>query len=379
MKNEKTPSHKKHRKKIYFWLGGILALLIVARLFLPSVILHFVNKKLANLQGYFGKAEDIHVALYRGAYVLRNIYLDKVDSVSKDHTEFFSSNAIDISVEWKALLHGKIVGEIYFEKPVLKYTLDKTVGKKREKDTVDFIQVIKDMVPLRINHFGVQNGQIHYIDPKSKPKVDIFVSNLYLEGRGLTNKPDPKLLLPAEISLHGNLYDGNLTVNAKLNPLTKIPTFDLNGTLTKTNLKSFNEFFNAYGNFSAKEGTMSLYTECAAKDNKFRGYVKPLIKDFKIEQGEGDFVDIVWEAFLGVAAKLLTNPHKDQIATKVPIEGEFTKPETGIPEAIGAVLKNAFVEALKPSIDNSINILNVQHKKEKNIFKRLFSNPEKSK
>src|SRR6185503_16114052 len=114
----------------------------------------------------------------------------------------------------------------------------KTIGKKREKDTTDFIQLLKDFVPLRINHFGVQEGQIHYVDVKSNPRVDIFISDLFLEGTGFTNNPDANILLPAEISLRGNLYDGNFSAHAKLDPLKKIPTFDLNATLTKTNLRS---------------------------------------------------------------------------------------------------------------------------------------------
>jgi hypothetical protein len=172
--------------------------------------------------------------------------------------------------------------------------------------------------------------------------------------------------------MNGNLYNGEINVRVKLDPLNKVPTFDLKCELLKTELKNFNDFFKAYGNFTVEAGTMSLYSEFATKENKFRGYVKPLIKEMHIKQGEGNFVEIVWEALLGVTAKLLTNPSKGQLGTKVPVEGEFVKTNVGIPEAIGAVLKNAFVQALKPSIDYSISIYNVDEQKKKNFFKRVI-------
>ncbi len=270
------------------------------------------------------------------------------------------------------------MGEVNFEKPIVKYTLNKTIGKNRQKDTVDFIQLVKDFHPLKINRFTVDSGEIHYMDFNRTPNVDIFLHHLFVEARGLSNESTPNIILPANIDARGNLYDGTLNLWVQLDPLNKVPTFDLKGELTETNLVKMNEFFKAYGNFTLNQGTMSLYTEYASRDNYFRGYAKPLIKDFKVKQGEGNIGQMTWELFVGAAAQIFKNQKKDQLATRIPVEGKYTKTDIGILDAILSLLKNAFIEALKPTIENSVNISNVKESEiKKNFFQKIFGGEKK--
>src|ERR1035437_10159108 len=106
-------------KKIYKILIGIAVLLIIIRLILPYVVLHYSNKTLATMKGYYGHIDDIDLSLYRGAYIINNIYLNKIDSVSKKQTKFFTSRDIDLSLEWGALFHASIVGKLVFDSPEL--------------------------------------------------------------------------------------------------------------------------------------------------------------------------------------------------------------------------------------------------------------------
>ncbi len=64
-------------KKIYKVLIGVTVLLITIRLILPYVVLHYANKTLANMKGYFGHIENIDLSICRGAYVIKDIYLNK--------------------------------------------------------------------------------------------------------------------------------------------------------------------------------------------------------------------------------------------------------------------------------------------------------------
>jgi hypothetical protein len=61
-------------------------------------------------------------------------------------------------------------------------------------------------------------------------------------------------------------------------------------------------------------------------------------------------------------ATILKNPKEKQIATKVPIEGKFDKTTVGVWYAIVDLLRNAFIQALQPSIDYQIDIESVDTK-----------------
>ncbi|HTF06211.1 MAG TPA: DUF748 domain-containing protein, partial [Bacteroidia bacterium] len=264
----KLPGKVKNKKRRWKIIIIVLGALVCIRIALPYVILHYANKKLASLDGNYGHIEDIDLHLYRGAYVIKDIYIKKVSS-KKDTSDFFSAPRIDLSIEWDAIFQKKFVGEVEFQKPVLQFILGKNIGKDAEKDTTDFIQLVNDFMPMRINRFAVHEGEIHYVDMGRSPVVDLPMTKVEIEGTGLTNEPDTTMLLPASITMHANLYNGNITVNTKLDPLSNIPTFDLNCVLTNTDLINMNNFFTAYGNFDVEKGSMSMYCEVAAKDGEF--------------------------------------------------------------------------------------------------------------
>ncbi len=373
------------RKRKWKIILIVLGVLICVRIALPYVILHYANKKLATLDGYYGHIDDIDLNLYRGAYVINDIFINNVED--DDTSEYFKCPRIDLSVEWDAILNGKIVGEVEFEKPVINYTMGKEIGKGEIKDdSANFIQLIKDFMPLEINRFAVSDGEIHYVDPTKGPGIDIPMTAVNIEGTGLTNEPDSGVVLPANIKMDASLYNGKLTILTKLDPLNAMPTFDLNATLTNTDLTNFNTLFNAYSKFDVEQGSMGLYCEVAARDGAFTGYVKPLMTDVKIlrlSSEEGGVAQIVWEAFLGGVVEVFENQPKDQFATKVQFDGKFKDPKVDVVKAIFAVLRNAFVEALKPSLDNDVNIETVgepdKDKEKKGLFDRLFNGDDKKK
>ena len=54
----------------------VVVLLIVLRLILPYIVLHFANQSLANMRGYYGHINDIDLALIKGSYTVDSIYLN---------------------------------------------------------------------------------------------------------------------------------------------------------------------------------------------------------------------------------------------------------------------------------------------------------------
>lgn len=373
---------RNHHKKIKI-IAIIIIVLIAVRVALPYLVLNYANKSLANLKSLYGHIDDIDIALYRGAYKINDIYINKKDSVSGDQTEFFKSDIIDLSVEWSSLFKGRFVGELVLERPSLIFTKDKTEPKDIQKDSTDLMTVFDGLMPLKLNRLEIKEGVIKYVDQTSKPVVDIQMDNTYVLAQNLTSVVD-SALLPSTVEASSNVYGGTLQFNMKLNALKDKPTFDLNADLKDMQLPKLNEFFQAYANFDVNKGTLGLYTEIAAKEGKFIGYVKPIIKDLDVvgkEDRKDSFWQKAWESIVGAVGVILRNPKEEQVATKLPLSGTFDKTNSDTWYAIIDLLRNAFIQALQPSIDAEINIGSVDKEivKEgkKGFLKKVFGGKSK--
>lgn len=362
----------------------IIVVLAVIRILLPYIVLHYANKNLAHMKGFYGHIKDIDIWLIRGAYKIDSIYLNKLDSVSLKQTPFFAARLIDLSVEWKAILHGSIVGKVVFDDPVLRFTNNKVEPHNLKKDSSSFIKLKKDFMPLKVNRFEVNNGRVQYIDEFSTPPVDIQMTSVHVLAQNLRNSYDSSKLLPATVNATANVYDGTFDFNVKLNPLAGVPTYDINAELKNTNLVKLNEFFKAYAKVDVNKGTFGLYMEVAAKDGKFDGYVKPIIKDLDVlgkEDRKDNILRKLWEGVVGTVADVFTNHSKDQFATKIPLQGNVKDPAADVWSAIGSVVRNAFIQALYPSLDNEITIASVDQPKgaKKTFLQKVFGKKTKSK
>lgn len=366
------------KKQRILKIALILVVLIVAlRLALPYIVLKYVNKTLATMPGYRGHVEDVNIALLRGAYQVDSIYLNKYDSTSDKQTPFFAAQLIDLSVEWRSLLKGQVVGELVFHEPMLRFTKDRVEIDQVKKDSTDFKKLLEDMMPLKVNRFQIIDGRIQYVDNTSTPKVDVTMTNTDVLATNLRNAYDSTSVLPASIKANAEVYDGTLDFNMKLNPLAEVPTFDMNAELKNTNLVKLNDFFQAYANVDVNKGTLGIYTEVAAKDGKFDGYVKPLLKDLDVlgkEDKKDNIFRKLWEGFVGVAGGVFENPKEDQVATKIPFEGDVKDPKANIWYTIAHVLQNAFIRAIQPSLDHEVNLASVEDQKEekKGFLERVF-------
>ncbi len=377
----KTTSRKKKTWRIVL---AILALLVVIRLALPFVILHYANKTLATMNGYRGHIKDIDLALLRGAYKIDSVYLNKYDSASQRQTPFFGAKMIDLSVEWKALFKGGIVGELVFDSPSLRFTKDKVEPNQVQKDSSDFRTLLNNFMPLDVNRVEINNGQISYLDEHSRPKVDIALTNAHLLALNLRNSYDSTSVLPATVTAHGDVHGGTLAINARLNPLAPRPTFDVNAEVKNTNLVKLNDFFKAYASVDINRGSFGLYSEAAAKNGRFDGYVKPLITNLKVlgpEDRHDTVLQKLWEGVVGGVAQLFKNQRKDQLATKIPFEGDIKEPETNVWFVIGNLLQNAFIQAIQPSLDHEVSLGTVGTKKEekKTFLEKVFGSKKDKK
>ena len=334
------------------------------------------------MKEYTGNLGDIDLKLIKGTYVAENFMIDKINERgSDDSVPFISVPRVDISLDWGSLLKGKIASNVIVTKPVINFTYEIYEDKELQQDTTDFKKLIRSLSPIDLNRFEIRDAQIHFIDRSSDPPIDIFMDNLNVTATNLSNKVEEDKLLPSHIIADASMYDGKFTLTMDLDPLNKKPTFEMETELTNMNLSKLNEFFKAYGNFAVEKGSFSLYAEFAGKDGNFGGYVKPFIEDFSIKKvkEDDDLGQRVWEILVGTSMKILENPETDQVATKVPVNGEFNDADIDMWHAIYSVLRNAFVQALRPAIENSINVNKMKTDTKETFLEKIFGGKDDDK
>ena len=101
---------------------------------------------------------------------------------------------------------------------------------------------------------------------------------------------------------------------------------------------------------------------------KITGYAKPLIKNLQvIEQDKNDMspIEALYKNAVQVVAKILENPKTKKVATKININGDIDDPDIDILSIISNLLRNAFIQALLPQLDHSVEMkdINLNSKK----------------
>jgi len=389
MKLSKTitkPTKKIKRRRALRVALALFIVIIGIRLALPYLLLHYVNKNLAAIEGYYGHVRDIDLSLYRGAYIVKDIFINKVDTATKKQTPLFSCPHVDLSIEWRSLFKRRIVSEMEFSSPVLRFTEDATELEQMEKDTNDFRRMLKTFTPSMVNRVEVFNGQIAYLDNTVTPVVNLHLDNAHILARNLYNVVDTTLL-PAVIKGTAEVYEGSMILNMRIDALANDPTYDLDVEVKNANLVGMNDFFKAYGDFDINKGSFGLFMELAAKDRKYIGYVKPFITDLDVvgpEDRKNSILQKIWEAIVGISVDIVKNHKTGTLATKVPIVGEYGDQSIGKWYAVVSAIRNGFVQALYPSLDYQVTIGSVQavSPKESNkegLYKKVFGKPGENK
>lgn len=339
-------------------MGGFIILLAIAliagRLYLPIWLTDYVNKTLNNIPGYRGSVQSIDVHLYRGAYSIRGLRLNKLNAGVP--VPFLAIENADFSLQWGALFDGRIVSDVHLYGPTVNFAKGKSGGEQTGKET-NWNDPIKKLMPIDINLVEIQRGKITYKDFGSRPPVDIYITNLNGTLNELRNTEDINVALPSSLNFTGDsIGKGKLAVTGKLNVLTPEVDMDIDGKLEHADLTAFNSFSNAYVAVNFKDGTMDLYTELAVKNGQVNGYVKPIVRNLSVDRvPEGtNPVQVVWSTVATFLLEIFSNQPNDQFATKVPLTGSLDRIETKFWPTLGGIFRNAFVEAFSKGTDSEI-------------------------
>lgn len=343
-------------KKAYILVAGVILLLIAVRIALPYIVKRYVNKTLDELPGYTGHVADIDLHLYRGAYTIKDLVL--VEEEGNPQYPFLKIPQTDLSVEWKSLFKGKLVGEVTMERPNMNIVAAAAAADSTQEATQDdWTQVVKDLIPITINRFVVNNGRVAYLDFNTRPTIDMHIDNMKLVALNMANVEDKQHALPSTITFSGKSVGGGLLKgDMRANLLKEMPDMDMSIQLTQVNLTSLNDFIKANGKFDVERGQLDMYSKVKLNNGQMDGYMKPFLEDIKVlswekDRKESGFFHAAKEAVVGLFAEAAENQKRDQIATQIPISGDVNEPDTDAWRTFLNILRHAFIDAFNKSLE----------------------------
>jgi len=339
----------------------VIVLLAAVRAALPFIVTHYVNRTLNQIEGYDAGIDDVDIHLWRGAYAIHGLSFRKLETSPKTGAALripvFTVDTINLAVEWGELMRGALVGQVELLRPTV--NILPGPAKKEEGRTIDdFIRQFRELTPLRVNRLAVIDGKLHFRNYAAEPDVNIYLHDIDLVVRNLTNSANISERLAATMSGTARaMTSGDVHVEMKFDPFEKKPTYDLAAELKNLSLPELNSYLRYYLGVVARDGTLSLYAESTARDGWFRGYVKPIVKNLdvlKIKQEKKTAGETIKAFFVKILANVFENKAKDQLATKIEFSGRFDDPQIGVWQAVLEFLRNAFTQGLPSGLEGSV-------------------------
>ncbi len=345
----------------------VLVALCGLRLALPYWIRNYVNAQLRASPEYNGHIQDVTFHLWRGAYKVKNVEIFRAGGQIKE--PFFAAKQVDLSVEWEELFHGALAASIVMDEPEVNFVVGPTSDQSQVGTNTSWIGLAESLFPMKFNRVEVDGGQIHFVNHHSNPPVDLLLKGVSAVVTNLSNTRNLKTALPAELVATGApAGGGGLSLNVKLDPMASAPTFEMTSQLTNVDLVSLNDFLKAYGKFDVDRGLFSLYASVAAKDGHYDGYTKVFFENLSVfawdKERHKNAVKVFWDAIVGTLATVFKNQPHDRLAAKVPITGDYGTNHVEVIAAVGSLLRNAFIRALVPALDQPVTLTDVAKKQD---------------
>lgn len=351
----------KKRRLFLVILVSIALLLIGLRVYLPYYLTGYVNQQIDQLENYRGNVDDIDVHLWRGAYQIHGLEIWRTDVDLED--PLLDAPTIDFSVFWRQLLRGHLVVEIDLHQPVI-HLIDSPGNQPDQTGTdANWVTLTNDLVPFRIDRIDVHDGIVRFHNYHSETPVNLAMTQLNVSATNFTNSLDISESLIAQIIASGLIEEeSEMSLEARLNPQQSRTDFDISLEIQPLTLLKIDNLIKTYAPFDAEGGTIALGTELVAENGQLNGYIKPAIKDLNVfnwkadveQDGDNPF-QVIWENLVDVFGEIFENQPRDQIATEIPVSGDLNNFDTDTFSTVINIFRNAFIQAIDPTVDDSIN------------------------
>ncbi|AGH95643.1 DUF748 domain-containing protein [Pseudobdellovibrio exovorus] len=343
--------------KMPLWILITLVVLFVIRMILPSICLFFINYTLENKLGtYKGHLDDFDLSLYRGAYQLQGLTIEKRESAVEP---LLKVKEVDLSLAWRALLKKNISADVTIDGLVLRLADSSDEKAKQtgaDEPKKNWEEVGGVLVPVAIETLKIHDSAIYFTNRDLKAPLPVSLEKIEIEAKDLRSRSEGKmspLKASAILQKHADLkISGSLDLLA--NPLR----FDLDGQIEKFKPNTVNSLLRLYIPVDVTEGELSAYSEVAAKDGVVWGYAKLIFNDGDIISLGQNYIGVKHffvEIGTAFANWFLQNNDNKNMATIIPFVYENGNFNVDTSEILNSALRNRN-EKIKPRIDDIISL-----------------------
>lgn len=352
-------------KKAGLWvLGVVVALWLILRFGLSPVVKWQANKKLAALDDYVGHVDGATLQPWRASVGFTGLTL--VQRGSKAAVPLVAIKSIEAHYSWKALFHGGFVGDVVLNQPVIHYVKPpkgkptagpqpkpKTAAKAAKKG----VEKAQAQTTDYINKLEIYDGRLELEDDEVRPGYTMSIHDLRATAYNLGSKPGLKKQETSATLAGVPLEHGRIFLGIKADALAPKPTFEYQLSISSMSVPDLNPWLRKTLGIRAKAGVLNFYSEAKSKEGQAVGYVEPLLVglDLGTPKRESIGAKIESEAEKAVA-KVLRNPLKNQIGTRVSFSGNINNPKVKIWQGVLDLMSNAFVKALSPGLRGVVDL-----------------------
>lgn len=339
------------------WALIVIGLLIVVRILLPSVCLWSINRALDSKLGvYRGQIADFDLSLYRGAYQIEGLLIEKRDGSQPPILEV---KEIDLSLAWRALLQKNISADVTITE--LKVRL--ADAENKEKKQTGGEEPLKNwesaggvLVPISIETLILNDSAVYFTNNDLKAPIPVALEKIDLTAYDLRTRPTGQMSpVEATALLQGH---AELWMGGELDLLAENLRMDFDFKIEKFRPQTLNQTLRLYVPVDITRGETSLYGEVAAQNGRVEGYGKLFIRDGDIIAPGQDYLGVK-HFFIEIATAfanwLLQNNETKKIAMKIPFQYDKNGLDIDASEAFWSAVENRSKD-LKPELENSVSL-----------------------
>jgi len=308
-------------RRRWYWLAGLLALLVVstyaAARFTDEPLRRYMQHKVnERLTGYTVQIQALHVHPWIVSFDLKNATI--VQDANPD-PPVMAIARLRVSLDWRALVHRRIVADITFDRPTVYVDLRQVRAEAKsevpmqEKGWQEALEALA--FDLKINRLRVRNGDVTYVD--RGPFKPLRFSGVQLRAENIRNIRSRERAYPSDLHLEARVFDaGRLWVDGHADFLAE-PHLGVEAavTLEQIQLDYLKPITNRY-NVGVRNGRLSL-----AGSVEYAPKITRLMLDrVLVQEVEIDYIHSARTAEVEKARAQQTAQAAKQVANKPSVE-----------------------------------------------------------